>query len=65
MATNLRRLRRIKGLTQEELARIVGTTRPKISDLERGKLLYPRPPFLVRLAAALGVTLDQLLGENS
>jgi transcriptional regulator with XRE-family HTH domain len=50
------------GISQERLAELAGVERAYVSALERGK----RNPTLLtqlRLAAALGVTLKQLIGD--
>lgn len=52
------RLRR--GLTQEQLAERAGLSVPYISHIERA-VKQPSLEALVRLAAALDITLDQLL----
>lgn len=57
---NLWRTRRRVGLSQEELASLVGLSRPHISVLERG-LDLPRIDAILRLAAATNVTACVLL----
>lgn len=57
---NLRRLRESKGWSQAEAARQVGAPFRSYVNWELG-LREPRMAALVRLAAAFGVTLDQLL----
>ncbi len=49
----LTRLRILRGLTQEELAALVGTRQPNIARLESGKTT-PTLPFLQRVTEALG-----------
>jgi transcriptional regulator with XRE-family HTH domain len=62
MENRLARLRRAKGLTQEQLAERLGIKdRSRICELERRAL----PQRLVRLyaaAVALGATVDDLIG---
>lgn len=53
LADCLARLRILRGLTQEELAALVGTRQPNIARLESGKT-SPTLPFLQRVAEALG-----------
>ncbi len=58
----MRRLRRIKNLSQEELAELSGLHRTYIGDVERGK----RNIALVnmtRIAKALGISLGRLITE--
>ena len=56
-AYQLARLRIMRGLTQQELAELVGTKQPSIARLESGKR-SPSLPFLQRVAEALGTTLS-------
>ena len=57
----LKRLRKKKGLTLDQLARRVGCSGPYIHMLETGKKNNPSLATLRRLAKALGVTIDELL----
>jgi transcriptional regulator with XRE-family HTH domain len=54
-------LRKERGYTQTELADQVGAIQVVVSNYERGKL-RPHPDMLVRLAKALRVSADELLG---
>lgn len=60
IATNLKRLRSVKGLTQEELAERAGLSRAGYRNLETGKTM-PRSSTLEALAEALEVALRELL----
>jgi len=51
------RLRIARGLTQEQLARMVGTKQPSIARLENGSSV-PSLSFLRRIADALKATLE-------
>lgn len=51
------RLRILRGLSQMELARRVGTQQPSIARLESGRS-QPTLPFLRRVAQALGARLE-------
>jgi len=55
------RLRREKGLTQEELAGRLGVTQPVVSDYERGRLRL-HGELIVQLAEILGTSADEILG---
>ncbi|MGQ9533506.1 MAG: helix-turn-helix domain-containing protein [Desulfotomaculales bacterium] len=59
----LRRIREEKGLTQEELARLLGVRRPTLAHWERGAK-HPGIAMLTRLADVLEVSADRLLGRN-
>ena len=60
IGTNLRRLRRGKGLTQEELAERAGISRAGYRNIETGKT-SPRSSTLEALAEALEASLPELL----
>ena len=55
-AQQIARLRIARGLTQAELAALVGTKQPSIPRLEKGETL-PSLAFLTRVADALGARL--------
>ena len=59
LAQTVHDLREKRGLTQADLARLVGTRQPNISRLERGEAAgLPSLDLLGRVAAALGGRLD-------
>jgi len=61
-ASRLRELRERAGLTLRELARQIGEDHSNVGYWERsGKL--PRADLLMPIAKALGVTVEELLGE--
>ncbi len=55
----LRELRKARGLSQEEVARGVGTTRQTITSIEVGKYTASLP-LALRLARYFGVTVEEL-----
>jgi transcriptional regulator with XRE-family HTH domain len=57
------RIRRMRGITQVELARTLGIRQPNLSDYERD-VYRPNSDFIVRLAGALNVSTDELLGHK-
>jgi transcriptional regulator with XRE-family HTH domain len=59
-ATNLRRLRHAKGLSQDDLAYEAEVSRSYLSQLEKG-VFYASLNIVGRLAAALGVEPAELL----
>lgn len=61
---NLRKIRKRKGLTQEQLAQLSHIHRVSIARYETGKV-KPNVDCLKRLAIALDVTTDELLGESA
>lgn len=57
IAFKIKTLRKAKGLTQEQLAEAVGTTRATLAGYETGRR-NPRLPDLQRIAEYFGVGLD-------
>ena len=64
LGANVRRYRKLKGMTQEQLALEVGMERSYISDLERGTR-NPSVRALGRLAEALSVPPMHLLEADT
>lgn len=56
----LRKLRRARGLTQQELGKLAGVTQHTVSELENGKQ-EPHPSTIRKLASALGVSTVRLI----
>ena len=59
---NIKRLRKNKGLKQQELAEILGIKRNTYSDWENGKC-KPNYEKLEKIADFFGVSLDWLFGR--
>lgn len=60
-AANLRRIMGDRGMTQAELGRMVGISQGNVSMYVTGRR-EPRATYILRIATALGVTTDELLG---
>ncbi len=60
LATNLKRARRMRGLTQDDIAALSGVNRAYVSDMERGKRNIGID-CIGRIAAALDVPAASLL----
>lgn len=60
LATNLKRVRRVRGLSQDDIAALSGVNRAYVSDMERGKRNIGID-CLGRIAAALDVPAASLL----
>lgn len=60
--TKIRALRTHRGLTQRELAELIGRYQADVSDMERGRLM-PTVQTLKKLARALGIKPQALLSE--
>ncbi len=56
----VRRARRAKGMTQQELADVLDITSKSISYIERGEN-YPSPENIFRLAKTLDMSLDEVV----
>lgn len=63
LSENLRRLRKDRGITQEELAGFIGVSYQAISKWERDEG-YPDITLLPSIASFFNVTLDELVGMN-
>lgn len=57
------RLRKIKGITQDELASAVGVSRQAVYKWESGQS-YPEVPKLIEMKAIFGISIDDLLDES-
>lgn len=60
-AVRLRRTRRLKGMSQQELADKIGVSKATICRYERGKVENIKKGVLVKIAAELGVSYAYLL----
>lgn len=63
LAEEVRRLREARGLSQADLARLIGSTQPAIARLEAGGIA-PTIETLDRIAAALGLQLAVRFSES-
>ena len=63
LCDNLRKLRRAKGLSQEELAVKLNVVRQTVSKWEQGSSV-PDSEMLLRIAAELDATVNVLLGDT-
>ncbi len=63
IGARLARLRKERGVTQAELARLLGVSQPMISDYERGALRL-HGELILELTAILDVSADELLGRH-
>lgn len=59
----LSEVRTEKGMSQNQLAKMCNVPQSVISDIESGKTKAPRIDTLQAIAAALGVTIDELIGK--
>ncbi len=64
LGKRLAQIRKDQGFTQVELAEDIGSIQAIISDYERGRL-RPHPEMLVKLAKALRVSADEILGIST
>src|SRR3972149_4323972 len=61
IAERVARIRKERGITQEEMARLLKVSQPIVSDYERGELRL-HGELIIELARILGVTTDEILG---
>jgi len=61
---NLKKLRNKKGWTQERLAREAGISYNTLIKIERGGIRNPKLETLIKLAKALSVSIDDLIGSQ-
>jgi DNA-binding XRE family transcriptional regulator len=61
LSERLSELRQRQGLSQADLAKLIGVTRSTISQLESGLTKGPKPHHLIALAQALNTTVDYLV----
>ena len=63
IATVIRENREAKGLTQEQLAELIGRSTGYVGQLERG-LTFPSMPILAKLVDVLGIDANTLFYED-
>lgn len=61
---NLAKLRKQKGWSQEKLAVESGISYNTIIKIERGGIENPKIETVIKLADALGVSIDELVGRK-
>lgn len=59
---SLKRIRKEKGVTQDQIARYLNISRASYTNIENGKR-DPDTPTMLRLADYFGVSVDELLGR--
>ncbi len=61
---NLKKLRQKKGWSQEKLAREAGISYNTLIKIERGGIKNPKLETVIKLAKALGVSIEKLLEDK-
>jgi len=61
---NLRKYRDKKGWSQEKLAREAGISYNTLIKIERGGIKNPKIETIIKLAKALSVSIDELVGSK-
>ena len=64
LAKNIERLRKAKGLSQEKLARLADVDNNTLIKMESGENQNPTLDTLKKVAKALGVSVDDLIGSG-
>ena len=63
LGSNIKSLRALRGINQEELGKRIGVSKQSVSNWENENIL-PSIEMLVRIADFFGVTTDFLLGRS-
>ncbi len=63
IGSRIKTARKIAGISQEELARRAGMSLKGMGDIERGDIEDPHYSSLSGIAAGLGMSVGELLGE--
>ena len=63
LGINIRKLRKVRGMTQEELAENAKTTKQSILKIEKGETI-PLSTTLYAIASSLGTTVETLFSED-
>jgi len=63
LAQNIRRLRHKKGLSQEKLARLADISTVTLVKIESGAAKEPTITTVAKIAGALNVSIDELVGK--
>ena len=64
LAKNIRNLRIKKGLSQEKLARLADISNNTLVKIEMGMAKEPTITTVIKIANALDVSIDELVGRN-
>ena len=63
LGRRIRALRRLKRVTQQQLAQRINLSASQLSNIERGKKV-PKPELLEEMAAALNIPREELFGVS-
>ena len=63
LAENIRRIRKKKGLSQEKLARLADISNNTLVKIEMGMAKEPTITTVAKIAKALNVSIDELVGK--
>lgn len=64
MQNNLKYIRKQKKLTQEQLAQLIGISRPYLSEIERGRT-NPSVKITLKIANVLNVPVETIFYDNT
>jgi transcriptional regulator with XRE-family HTH domain len=64
LAENIKTLRKKKGLTQERLARLADISNNTLIKIEQGIAKEPTITTIIKIASALGISIDKLVKGN-
>ena len=63
LAQNIKKFRKKSGISQDKLSKLAGLTLHTIAKIESGATRDPRVETVKKIAAALGCSIDKLLGK--
>ena len=64
LAENIKRIRKKKGLTQEKLARLADISNNTLVKIEMGMAKEPTITTVRKIADALNISIDELVGRK-
>lgn len=64
LSDNIKKFRKIKGLSQDKLAKLADVTHTTLVKIESGVNDNPTIKTLIKIADVLGISIDQLVGRR-
>ncbi|MFC1566527.1 helix-turn-helix domain-containing protein [bacterium] len=65
LAEQIRKYRKKSNLSQQKLAEKAGMSIPTITSIEHGRSQYPKYQTIQKIALALKVSIDELMGKTN
>ncbi|MFC1566529.1 helix-turn-helix domain-containing protein [bacterium] len=64
LAEQIRKYRKKSNLSQQKLTEKIGMSIPTITSIEQGRSQYPKYQTIQKIALALKVSINELMGKN-